>query len=145
MAGNHRRTLRGTVLEQNSVKQLIVDDGRLNHGYRVVSFSILSTDPTASTADSVGTLALTEDGARKWLLSDNRQIAWAGHTMTGSSSPDTNMSLIDPEHIVIQDLWVWGTGTTAHPGYQYFIELEAVDLTDQETIITMIKERTQDV
>ncbi len=145
MAGNHRRTLRGTVLEQNGLKQLIVDDGRLNHGYRVVSFAILSTDPTASTADSVGTLALAEDGARKWLLSDNRQIAWAGHTMLGSSSPDTNMSLIDPEHIVIQDLWVWGTGTSAHPGYQYFIELEAVDLDDQETIMTMIKERSQDV
>ena len=145
MAGNHRRTLRGRLDELNAVKQLIVDDGRLNHGYRVVSFIILSTDPTAATADSVGTLALSEDGARKWDLSDSRQIAWAGQTMTSSSSPADYVSLIDPEHIVIQDLWVWGTGTSAHPGYQYFIELEAVDLNDEETIMTMIKERSQDV
>jgi hypothetical protein len=145
MAGKHRRTLRGTVLAQDSVKQLIVDDGRLTHGYRVLRFVILSTNPGASTADSVGTLALSEGGARLWTLSDNRQIGWAGQTMTGSSSPAAEMSLIDPEHIVIQDLWVWGTGTTAHPGYQYFVELEAIDLTEEQTIVTMIKERTQDV
>jgi len=139
-----RRTLRGFVPVNDGVKELIVDDGRLNHGYKVVEFSILSTDPRVSTADAVGTLAMDEDGARVWRLSDNSQIAWAGHNMSGSSAPNPNMQIIDPDHIVLRELWVWGSGTGATPGYQYLIVLEPVSLTDDEAVLTLIKERSQD-
>ena len=145
MPGAHIRTLRGTVLVNGEVKQLIVDDGRFNHGYKVLEFAILSTDPTAATADSVGTLALSEDGARKWTLEDNRQIGWAGQTMISSSGPERLMGLVDPDHVVLQDLYVWGTGTTAHPGYQYFIKLQAMDISTNEAVLQLIKERSQDV
>jgi hypothetical protein len=139
-----RRTLRGFVETNNGVKRLIVDDGNLNHGFKVVEFYILSTDPRTSTADSVGTLALSEGGARVWRLSDNRQIAWAGQTMTGSVAPAQNMHLIDPDHVVLRDLWVWGLGTGDAPGYQYMVVLEPITLTDDESVLHLIKERSQD-
>ena len=139
-----RRTLRGFVEGNAQVKRLIVDDGNFNQGYKVLEFYILSTDPRDSTADSVGTLALDEDGAGTWRLDDNRQIAWAGHNMSGSSAPNPNMYVIDPDHIVLRDLWVWGQGTTADPGYQYLVVLEPVSLTTDEAVLQLIKERSQD-
>lgn len=138
-----RRTLRGFVGVNDEVKRLVVDNGNVNQGYKVIEFYILSTDPRNSTADCVGTLALDEDGARVWRLDDNRQIAWAGHNMSGSAAPNPNMSVIDPDHVVLRDLYIWGRGTTADEGYQYLVILEPVSLTSDEAVLQLIKERSQ--
>lgn len=138
-----RRTLRGFVQANDEVKRLILDDGNFNQGYKVIDFYILSTDPRISTADGVGTLALDEDGARVWRLDDNRQIAWAGHNMSSSAAPNANMYVVDPDHIVVRDLWVWGRGTSENPGYQYLVVLEPVSLTTDEAVLQLIKERSQ--
>jgi hypothetical protein len=140
-----RRTLRGTVEDNNEVRRLVVDDGNTNHGYKVVKFYILSINPQTSTGDAVGTLSKQFDGARTWTLGDNRQIAWAGHTMIGSGAPDAVMSVVDPDHVILGDLYVWGTGTGTTPGYQYMVELETMDLNNDEAVLQLIKERSQDV
>jgi hypothetical protein len=139
------RTLRGRTVVNGDVIRLIVDDGQFTHGYKVLGFQVLAVDPTSSTADCVGTLALSPSGADRWDLSDNRQIAWAGQTMYGSSSPFPNMATIDPDHIVVRDLWVWGFGTTADPGYQYLVTLEEVTITEDHAVLQLIKEVSQDV
>jgi hypothetical protein len=139
-----RRTLRGTVETNGEVRRLVVDDGNPNHGYKVTAFYILSISPQASTADAIGTLAKHEDGARTWTLSDNRQIGWAGQTMIGSAAPDATMAVLDPDHVIVGDLYVWGFGTTSTPGYQYLVELETIELADDEAVLQLIKERSQD-
>lgn len=139
------RTLRGRVLENNGVRRLIVDDGQFTQGYKVLNFQILAVDGTSSTADCVGTLSLSQGGADKWNLGDNRQIGWAGQTMVSSAAPYPTMSVIDPDHIVVRDLWVWGFGTTADPGYQYLVTLEEVTITEDHAVLQLIKEVSQDV
>jgi hypothetical protein len=67
-----RRTLRGQVIE-GQVKRLIVDDGRLNLGYKVVRF-VISGDPTSSSNDAWATLSLDYDAPATWNWGDNRQI-----------------------------------------------------------------------
>lgn len=139
------RTLRGRSTVNGEVRRLIVDDGQFTQGYKVLDFRILGVDPVSGTADSVGTLALSQLGATRWDLSDNRQIAWAGQTMVSSASPYPTMATIDPDHIVVRDLWVWGYGTTADPGYQYLVTLEEVTITEDHAVLQLIKEVSQDV
>jgi len=138
------RTLRGIVRTNQGVRRLIVDDGQFTRAYRVTRFEVISADPSISSGDCYGTLALDEDGARIWNLGDNRQIGWAGQNMTASSGPDRNFSLLDPDHIVVRDLWVFGSGTGATAGYQYFVELEMIDITEDQAVLALIKERSQD-
>ena len=140
----NRRTLRGQV-EEGTNKRLIVDDGRLNHGYKVVSF-VIACDPGSATFDAYATLSLDLDSDKQWDWGDNRQIGWSSTNVSSTAGVQTPFTLIDPDHIIIQDLFIQaqvGTagGTTM---VNYLIELEPVALTDDQAIITLIKERSQD-
>lgn len=139
-----RRTLRGQVLN-GDVKRLIVDDGRLTHGFRVVNF-VVSGDPGSSTNDAVATLSLDYDTPLAWNWGDNRQIAWAS---TNIYSTDAVMgppfSVVDPDHIVIMDLYLQGATPGAGSGVvNYLIELEPMTMSNDEAILNLIKERSQD-
>jgi len=139
-----RRTLRGQFTE-GDLKRLIVDDGRLNHGYRVVSF-VISGDPQSGGNDAFATLSLDSDGGNVWDWSDNRQIAWASTNMQTLSGAQSPFAVIDPDHVIIMDLWIQGTvaGGGGTDAINYLIELEPVELSNDQTILTLIKERSQD-
>lgn len=140
-----RRTLRGRAVE-GQVKRLIVDDGRLNHGYKVVNF-ICSTDATDVTPAGVtATLSLDYDALPGWNWSDNRQIAWSSTTIYSQSEAGAPFTLVDPNHVVIMDLYIQGQvfGSGGSDVFNYFIELEPVELSDDQAILSLIKERSQD-
>ena len=139
-----RRTLRGQVVE-GVVKRLIVDDGRLNNGYKVTKF-VIAGDPGSSANDAFATLALDYDSPRSWDWGDNRQIAWASTNVQSTAGAQSFFELVDPDHVVIQDLYIQaqvgsGTGSSV---CNYFIELEPVELTNDQAILSLIKERSQD-
>ena len=139
-----RRTLRGQVVE-GDVKRLIVDDGRLNNGYKVTRF-VIAGDPGSSANDAFATLALDYDSPRSWDWGDNRQIAWASTNVQSTAGAQSFFELVDPDHVVIQDLYIQaqvgsGTGSSV---CNYFIELEPVELTNDQAILSLIKERSQD-
>jgi len=140
----NRRTLRGQV-EEGTNKRLIVDDGRLNHGYKVVSF-VIACDPGSSALDAYATLSLDLDSDKAWDWGDNRQIGWSSANVQGTAGLQAPFTLIDPDHIVIQDLFIQAQVGNAGGNdlVNYFIELERVSLTDDQAIITLIKERSQD-
>ena len=143
MAGTHRRrTLRGQFVE-GEVKRLILDDGRLNHGYKVVSF-VISGAPNLSAADAYATLGLDYDTPLAWNWGDNRQIAWASTNIATSSGLEAPFAVIDPDHVIIMDLYIQGNSGATDGVINYLIELETVDLTDDEAILSLIKERSQD-
>jgi hypothetical protein len=139
-----RRTLRGQVIE-GEVKRLIVDDGRLNHGYKVVRF-VVACGPTSSSFDAFGTLSLDFDAPRNWDWGDNRQIAWASTNMSTTGGADAPFTLVDPDHVVIMDLYIQGqvSASGGSDVINYFVELEPVELTDDQAILALIKERSQD-
>ena len=139
-----RRTLRGQ-LEEGTNKRLILDDGRLTSGYKVVSF-IVACDPSTTSADAYATLSLDYDSSKTWNWGDNRQIGWASANVVTFAGVNSPFSVIDPDHIVIQDLWIQGQVGTGGGSdvLNYLIELEPVSLTDDQAIITLIKERSQD-
>jgi hypothetical protein len=139
-----RRTLRGQVTE-GEVKRLIVDDGRLNHGYKVVNF-VCSVDPTQDVANAAAVLSLDYDTPVNWDWSDNRQIAWASAVTYSTSEMGAGFQVVDPDHVVIMDLYIQGQvfSQGGSDVFNYLIELETVDLNDDQAILTLIKERSQD-
>jgi hypothetical protein len=135
-----RRTLRGQLTDLVP-KRLIVDDGRLNSGYRIVSFQVW---PDFTNDDAVfATLGTQYDMVSTANAGDNRQIGWAIGSVdsTGANRGGQMWSVLDPEHLVIMDLYILSNRNTT---VNYLIELEPVELTDDQTILTLIKERSQD-
>ena len=136
-------TLRGQVSE-GTVKRLIIDDGRLTHAMKITKF-IVSGDPGSSSFDAFAVLGLQGTFPTIWDWADNNQIAWASTNMVSTGSAEAPFTLVDTNHIIIRDLYI--TGQVGSSGgssvINYYIEMEAVDISHDESILQLIKERSQ--
>ena len=137
-----RRTLRGT-LAPNEDRQLVVDDGNFNHAYKVVEFQAFPTAPTGGAQICPVILGLDYDLGSDFDASDNRQIGWSISNFDSAGvfsffSP----SVIDPDHVVVRDLYIKNTGNL--DSVNFLIVLETMNITDDEAILQLIKERSQD-
>lgn len=139
-----RRTLRGQFVE-GEVKRLVVDDGQLTHGYKVVSL-IVAGDPDNSANDVFVTLSLDYDAPLSWNWGDNRQIGWASTTVFNAAGLEAPFVALDPDHVVIQDLYIQGqqSGAGGSAVINYMVELEPMMLSEDQAIMALIKERSQD-
>ena len=136
-----RHTLRGRV-EPATTKRLILNDGRLTHGMIVKEFYVW-TISQASGDDVDCILSLSPTVTAEMDASDNRQIGWARETTTAGTRL-ASMSIIDPDHVVVQDLWISNLAVTAGDEANYLVILEAKELSDNESVLQLIKERSQD-
>ena len=142
------RTLRGQIEVVGGVARanLIASDGLVNFGLLIKSFRTWnSVLPDGSGNRShTGILSLdTIIAGSNMNAGDNRQFAWS---MTSVNGVDGNViqprSIIDPDHIVNRDLFLTFTNSTDGV-YNYLIEAQVVELTDDEAIVTIIKETSQ--
>jgi len=133
------RTLRG-VVTGSTKKEIFTNDLR-NVGWRVKSFKIWPNDmdnnPYVSSKlwigdDAGGSLQFSGAG-------DNRAIGWAA----GGGGPATPQiwSALDPDHIVTEALHVLNHTTESAA---YLVELEYMELSDNQEIMAIIKQRSQD-
>jgi len=145
MKFGRNRTLRGqievvggaTTAKQN----LIASDGLINFGLKVESFVLWPEDILAVqkytsilSLDTIIAGSLPDAG-------DNRQFAWLqADAAAGNVWPP--IKVIDPDHIVNRDLFLTMVGSQAGI-YNYLIEAQVVELTDDEAIISIIKETSQ--
>lgn len=155
---NKVRTLRGTIDLPQRVstaptntarRQLILDDGRINVGYRIIAFHLWNSDMTGINHPFAvqAHLAMSlEPSSAVPRASDNREIAWACYN-TGAGESPSYFDLVDPDHIVVRDLnlIIPLTDNVAASSVNYYILMEEYDITDQEAIISIIKEESQDV
>jgi hypothetical protein len=154
------RVLRGVsrTYQYDGAVHLVVDDGDFNSAWRITRFNVAPRDlsiSSAGSADSFAVLATHPVALENpvgnvvwWNWQDRRQVAWTSLSMFGDSSPDfSGFNLVDPQHIVVRDLYFGltagvATGTTY---FNYFIELERVTLTDNQAVMAIIQEESQDV
>ncbi len=136
-------TLRGQFIE-GQVKRLIVDDGRLTHAMKVTKF-IATADVGTSGNDTQAVLGYNDDLPAAWDWGDNRQIAWCSTRIADVSGAQPSFSLIDPNHLIIRDLYIAGVvGTSGgNSVINYYVEMEAVDISEDQSIMALIKERSQ--
>jgi len=140
------RTLRGSFNPTGSTalkRHLILDDGRLNEGLQILRFTVWS-DFGAATAGCDATLSLDPitSGTAIFNAADNRQIAWTSGGWDAAVNVHPFREIIDPNHIVNRDLYIT---MSASPNitWNYLIICQPVSLSDDESIITMIKENLQ--
>ena len=140
------RTLRGQLTVSGGVgrKNIIVSDGLINAGLKILSFTVWDEDNPAGSAQLfTGILSLdTISSGSNMNAGDNRQFAWTfGNSGTAAQIQDVR-TIIDPDHIVNRDLFL--TMDNSSTGvYNYLIEAQVVALSDEEAIITIIKETSQ--
>lgn len=153
------RTLKGTLtfpdgVDNSGKRLLILDDGRINVGYKIVEFKIWASDMIGSTTTGRSTsaqahLALSIEPVATALpkASDNREIAWAAYN-GGGGNRLAYFDLVDPDHIVVRDLQIVFP-QVHNNGYEasvnYYIQMEEYEISDTEAIISIIKEESQDV
>ena len=73
---------------------------------------------------------------------DNRQIAWSFSSTGAGGEFQSPRTIIDPDHIINRDLYLTMDQTT-NGVYNYLIRAQVVELSDDEAIITIIKETSQ--
>ena len=150
MKSGRIRTLRGSIASPMGVlkRQLILDDGRPNHGLKVLSFQMWSDVSTNISGISASlSLEVTPAGLSFFDAADNRQIAWftSAFDYTGASPfAIAPFVVIDPNHVVNESLFIEAF-CSPNVNYSYLIVCEEYTLSDDEAIISLIKERSQNV
>jgi hypothetical protein len=153
------RVIRGQAraFQFDGAVQLIQDDRRFNNGFKIRRFLVsfdFPADSGASSRDLIAALATHEDAFQYgtgvqvgWNWADRRQVAWASTNHVGDSIVEQAFELVDPTHVVVRDLYFACSALTATGGnfFNYYIELEQIDLTDNQAVLAIVQEEAQDV
>jgi len=133
--------------ESDNPKKIELFDGRFDTAYRVVEFYVWGADMSASgNIDVSGKLATSKNVSDVptdfWNADDGREIAWAG----SAGSLDTGFNapmgaIIDPENLIVEDLYVFGRAPSDTAGINYMIVIEKYEISDWTGALTMAKDR----
>jgi len=128
-------------------RDLILDDGLINTGYVIEKFIVWPTDMNAFFQAPSGTnvyaqLATSITPIAQFDAGDNRQIAWSYADNIGNGIPAT---IIDEDHVINRDLYIrcFNTLFDQSKGVNYLIAMRKRKLSDDEAIITILKEDGQ--
>ena len=156
------RTLRGqiTAVGGKAEKNLILNDQLINRGLRVTGFFMWpDTVGTFSerTVNAILSYAALPSANTGMDAGDNTQLGWAFYAQAAflpAASPDKSPQnptfsgffnqLIDPDHIINRDLFI-SLRSSSNATYNYMVVCEFMELTDDEAIVTIIKENSQSI
>lgn len=134
------RTLRGQIevtAGGTGKQQLIVDDGLLNRGYKVVGFYVWenSGSPTQFNATLSMQPSLAADDMD---ASNNSQIAWVWQATSGGWKE----YILDPDHIIVRDLYVT-IKDASNDKYNFMVVVDQLSISNDTAIMSIIKEGSQ--
>mgnify|MGYP003654707472 CR=1 FL=1 len=137
------RTLRGqlTVTSGGTAKQqLIVDDGLINRGYKVLEWYLWENG--GSPTQFAGALSMAPVNAGSDMdASNSLQIGWIwqSNITQGGGIKET---ILDPNHVIVRDLYVT-IMNAANDDYNFMVVLEEMTISDDQAIINILKEGSQ--
>ena len=139
-------TCRGTILEGQE-ERIILFDGSWETGFKVKSFDIWSSSIGSSGNDCAARLSTDEIGPMPTSgdmmnAADNRQIAWAA-VQAGTNGFGPLASIVDPDNMIIQDMYISGQHGGSSQEINYLITMEKYDITDWEGAYAMVRNRSQ--
>jgi len=141
-------TIRGQMNVENVFNKIQLFDGRFDTGYKVISFEIAPYDTKTASNDVTAKLCTDDsalaDGAL-WNWQDNREIAWASCEVRVSFGPSFSSSIVDPDNLIIEDLYIsYGHVSTDSP-VNYLVKLEKYDISEWQGALSMVRNSSQDV
>lgn len=131
------RTLRGR-LDAGETRRLLIDDGDFQHGFIVEDISISPQSPLgeATSNDASAILHINSDTPVDFDWSGPQQIGWAVYN-TNASTPT---SIIDPDHIIVRELYI--TNLNATKKLNYLVRIRDRTMTPAHGVLQMVKEVT---
>ncbi len=136
-------TIRGSMGQSTmsiggDTKRLQLDDGDVNTGFRVRSFELFVLDGECH--GTLSTEPLELGGSNKMMDGDdNTQLAWSSNNPSGGGS----IVRIDPDYLVIEDLYITGYATTSSQPWNYIIQLEKFSFDSSFGALNMVRNRSQ--
>lgn len=162
-----KHTFRGTLpagfnsVTSTDALRLHADNGMLTENHVVTRFEVYGnarSNPQGYWLNAINnddityvTVALDEDGlSRTQTFEDNRQIGW--FAASGEKSIDNFHLVLDPHHLVVNDLWIGAYAIDTSDGsiggipveINYLIELCPEKTSENQAVLGLIKERAQD-
>ena len=146
-------TARGAIRTDNSINRIILDDGSFTTGYRIVEFRICTADVDNTSLRGFACKMVTDEGAAlspsagiNFNFDNNEEIGWAMFCWDANSPQNLiEWSLIDPDNLVIQDLFLIADEgvSSADVKMNYFIRMEKYEITDWRGALGMVRNRSQ--
>lgn len=156
------RTLRGQITASGgkAERQLILNDQLINRGLRVTGFFVWPETTGTSitrTCNAILSYAQLANADVDMDAGDNTQLGWAFYAQSAAipaGAPDVPdvapafsgffNQLIDPDHIINRDLFI-SLRDSSTATFNYMVVCEFMELTDDEAIVTIIKENSQSI
>lgn len=146
-------TARGQLTENQSEggqpERIRLFDGRFDTAFKVREFWIWGSNTgTSSNIDASGKLATSpnvRNDTQFFNADDGRELAWgssAGSTDTVFNAPPG--AIIDPENLVIEDLFVFARAPNDDIPVNYLIVMDKFEITDTLGAVSMAKDRARD-
>lgn len=128
-------TFRG-VIGPNQTIRLMADDGIFTNVVRIKSFEVFGLNHNAIVTGAVlGTSSDMMSPTADFNAGNNQQIAWSG------AGTGIHWAVIDPGHLIVQDLWLFNLDPSDM--VNYIVVMEREDVSGDVAILAMIKERAQ--
>ena len=146
-------TARGQVTEnqseQGQPERIRLFDGRFDTAFRVREFYVWGQNAASSSnPDISGKLATSPNVTAStgfFNANDGRELAWgssAGSTDTFFNAPPG--AIIDPENLVIEDLFVFTRAVNDDIPVNYLIVMDKFEITETLGAVSMAKDRARD-
>ena len=134
-------TLRGVILDPNASKKIFTSPQR-NTGWVVDMFQVwpYNMDANLYTAGKLWKGDVAQASFQNSDAWHSQAIAWS--TFSGATAEAVGMNIIDPDHVVTTELHVVNMSAQA---CSYIVHLRRITLSDDQEIMSLLKERQQDV
>jgi len=126
------------------MKRIQLWDGDYTKAYIVREFKVAFSSRLSTSVETVSAKLSLEDvgNNREWFWGDDREIAWATAAADANTvSVANNDTVIDPDHIVVEDLFIGAYSYTDTEEICYLIVLEAVDVSEFEGTLAIINQK----
>jgi hypothetical protein len=137
-------TCRGSILESETPHRIQLFDGRFDTALRVTSF-VVTPEQLDDAAEDVSGKLLTIDSTesiQRWYWGVNSEIAWAVCENRVASSPSLSQSWIDPDNLIVEDLYFYAHSTSDAP-VNYMITFDKYEISDWQGALAMVRNRSQ--
>ena len=140
-------TVRGILPEATTEEMIRLFDGRFATGFSLTAFIVWAQNVSSSSNDVCARLSTEPLGAMPssgdmMNAGDNRQIAWAG-IQAGTAGFNNPASIVDPDNLVIEDLYISGQSGGSDILINYLVKMEKYKIDDWQGALAMVRNRSQ--
>lgn len=133
--------MRGTMAPSEVTRMLVVDDGRYTHGFVIEEMRVWPAGggPLPYGYGANGVLSFVETAPVSMNADETGTFAWAAFIESTTGGVD-QFFILDPEHVVNQDLYLHNVGGTA---MNYLIRMRPITMTPDQGVLQLVKSQNQ--